>query len=141
MSNENGLTIQQNAAVEMLSRGMTWMEVAKELNVVGGTIWNWTKKPEFAALLEEKKREFYGLKVQNLDERMNSLETKAIDVLKDMLSEDKPDSVRLKAIQLILTHQNTRKASGEGQVLVNFNLPEPGMPNAENVEDGNTADK
>lgn len=127
------------AAIELLANGMSYREVGKSLGVVHQTIMNWNKDNRFNELVEQKKAEHYGLMVKSVDEQMNVLEKKAMDALEEMISESKSDSVRLRAIQLILNHQNSRKAGSEGQVVVSFGLPEPGMPQDESIEDGDTS--
>ena len=138
-STKKGFSHKQEAAIEMLGSGMSQTDVAKSLGVVRNTVVFWNRDPTFAALVEQKKAEHYGLMVKSVDEQMNVLEKKAMDALEEMISESKSDSVRLRAIQLILNHQNSRKAGSEGQVVVSFGLPEPGMPQDESIEDGDTS--
>lgn len=87
----------------------------------------------------ETKLESYAIdKAMSIEDKLSALESKAITALEELLGKGKSDNVRLKAAQLILTHKNARKGEGEGQVAVLFNLPEPGMPSEESVEEGNT---
>lgn len=135
------LTERQKAAAELLGRGCTWKEASEAAGVAEVTISLWKKNPAFVDLIQQSEKAFYQSKVKTIDEVMNGLENRAVTVLEDMLREDKPDAIKLRAIQLILNHQNNRKSVSEGQLLVNFNMPEPGMPEAESIEDGDTTGK
>ena len=127
--------------VQRCARGCTWKEASEAAGVAEVTISLWKKNPAFVDLIQQSEKAFYQSKVKTIDEVMNGLENRAVTVLEDMLREDKPDAIKLRAIQLILNHQNNRKSVSEGQLLVNFNMPEPGMPEAESIEDGDTTGK
>ena len=134
-----GADVRQQMAIALLSRGKSYKSAAKELNIDERTLSKWVREDkDFAERLEIAKAEYCNTALLSIDESMNSLELKAVSTLREMLSDDKPDNIKLKAIQLILNHQNSRKTSGEGQVAVVFNMPEPGMPAEESVENGDT---
>lgn len=102
------------------------------------TLSKWKHDPEYMARLQQTISDYTALKTMTIEDKLAALESEAINTLKELLSSNKSDNVRLKAAQLILTHKNTRKPEGEGSMLINFNLPEPAMPDAENIEDGDT---
>lgn len=126
------------AAIQLLSRDIPWSKVAEEVGVTIKTINQWHHNLAFSQMVDQGKREYWALKVQNVDSRMNALEGKAIEALGELLESTQNENTRLKAISLILNHQNNRKTTGEGQVMVNFNVPEPAMPAEESVEEGDT---
>ena len=139
---ETRLDDRQEAAAKLLGKGMTSQEVADEIGVGIATVNRWRLLPGFGDIMAASSKEFYDLKVRNVEDRMAALENKALEVLDELLEKNKNDSVRLKAAVAVLSHQNARKKDdGEGQVLVNFNLPEPGMPKAEAIEEGDTSDR
>ena len=132
------LTPKQVATAKLIGHDMSWAAAGAEIGVTQKTINEWNKNPEFSELVEREKQEYFAMKVQTVDDRMNMLEQKAMETLKEMLEPGKPDNIKLKAVALILNHQNSRKSDGGGQVLVSFNVGEPGMPAEELTEEGDT---
>lgn len=125
-------------AIELFARGKTGKEISKEIGISEVSISKWKRNPEYMARLQQTAESYTALKVMSVEDKLSALENEAINTLKELLSSNKSDNVRLKAAQLILQHKNTRKPEGEGSMLINFNLPEPAMPDAENIEDGDT---
>ena len=132
------LSTKQAQAIELIVRGKTGLEVAAEIGINNNTLTEWKKQSTFSERLQQAISDYAALKTMTVEDKLAALENKAISTLEELMSSKKSDSVRLKAAQLILTHKNTRKSESEGAVLVNFNLPEPGMPGAENIEEGDT---
>ena len=88
---------------------MTVVEVARQAGVGEATVRRWRKNPAFAKAVEDARSEL----ISNTVGRLSDSATAAVAVLKRLLSEDTPPSVRLGAARAILEMASRYRESEE----------------------------
>jgi hypothetical protein len=97
--NSKDLTERQRAAAQLLLRGMTDSEVAREIGVDRGTIGRWRKTPSFRKEVEQARAKMW----QDSVSRLHALIGPALGILEQQLNgENKMMALRAAAILLRL---------------------------------------
>lgn len=100
------LTDQQMRALDLVIVGTKIVDIANEIGVTRETVSRWINdNPIFIATLNEKRRELY----QASQDRMLRMLDTAYDTLFELLGEDSPPTVRLRAAQTVIQMCNEIK--------------------------------
>lgn len=97
------------AVIAALAAGLTIRETAQQTGVSEGTIYRWRRKPDFTKAVESARSEL----ISNTVGRLSDSATAAVAVLRRLLSEDTPPSVRLGAARAILEMASRYRESEE----------------------------
>lgn len=130
-------TPKQNEAIACLARGGKWEEAARAAGVHIQTISNWMRKPEFKQAIDQYSQKSIARREKTVESLMSSLEVEALRTLQDLMQNAQKESDRIKAAQVVLSHQNSRKTESSNQMLVNFaGLQFLGSPKPDDIVTG-----
>jgi len=101
-------TRKKEAAIAALLTHRNVEEAARAAGIGTQTLYRWMKHPEFKAALRKAKQAVYGQASIRLQQ---GTQAAATTVLKIMLDNNSPPSVRLRAADLILSHAHRANES------------------------------
>lgn len=128
---ENNFSAKQELAISLFGQGKTWNEVSEIVGISLPTISRWRNTlPGFKEKVRMLQMQNNSVILANLEDSMCAAENKAIIYLTSLLEDDgAKTSDRINAAKALLSHQNSRKAHEDGQVIVAFeDAPLPGVP-------------
>lgn len=135
-------TPKQNEAIALLARGTTWQKTADAVGVNIATIANWNRKPEFKQAVDQYSQKSIARREKTVESLMSSLEVEALRTLQDLMQNAQKESDRIKAAQVVLSHQNSRKTESSNQMLVNFaGLQFLGSPKPDDIVTGDVVNE
>lgn len=138
---ENGIVTRfkpkQNEAIALLARGTTWQKTAEAVGVNIATIAAWNRKPEFKQAIDQYSQKSIARREKTVESLMSSLEVEALRTLQELMQNAQKESDRIKAAQVVLSHQNSRKTESNNGLLVNFaGLQFLGSPKPDDIVTG-----
>jgi hypothetical protein len=98
----------KEAAIAALLTQRNIEEAAKSVGISPTTLLSWTKVPEFQAAYREARRAAYSQAVARLQQGATAAAT---TLLKVMLDQGTPASVRVRAAECIMNHSSRRSRS------------------------------
>ena len=98
----------KEAAIAALLTQRNIEEAAKSVGISPTTLLSWTKVPEFQAAYREARRAAYSQAVARLQQGATAAAT---TLLKVMLDQGTPASVRIRAAECIMNHSSRRSRS------------------------------
>lgn len=130
-------TPKQNEAIACLARGSKWEDAANAAGVHIQTIARWMRVPEFKQAINDYSQKSIARREKTVEAKMSQLELKALETLEELMQNAEKDSDRIKAAQVVLSHQNSRKTESNNQMLVNFaGLQFLGSPKPDDIVTG-----
>ena len=92
------LNEKQDKICRLLSVGTTITDIAKEMKVTRQTIYDWKKKDEMRARLDELGQDF----ISSTKQSVVSYGAKAVAILKDLAENGESEKIRLDAVSKLL---------------------------------------
>jgi len=135
--NTSRFTPKQNEAIALLARGSTQEQAAQGVGVTRQTINGWMKKPDFQLAVDQYSQKSIARREKTVESLMSSLEVEALRTLQELMQNAQKESDRIKAAQVVLSHQNSRKTESNNGLLVNFaGLQFLGSPKPDDIVTG-----